>query len=158
LLTIAALVPAKRADWGCLRIVASIEDVQADENGLVVAPESTVLVLNQYKTAIAYGQHVEEISSGEAVDVICASLAAHPRTCLFVSPTHMAGMTNDAFATYFSDCFDRHMRKHITIGLLRHMWVTQRVDQRRMTAGEIDELARKMLHSTEMQRLYVIVS
>lgn len=40
LLTIAALVPAKRADWGCLRIVASIEDVQADENGLVVAPKA----------------------------------------------------------------------------------------------------------------------
>lgn len=83
--------------------------------------------------------------------MIRASLAAHPSTCLFVSLTHMLGMTNDAFATYFSDCFDRPMRKHITISLLRHMWVTQRVDQRRMTAGEI---ARKMLHSTEMQRLY----
>ena len=157
LLTIAALVPAKRADWGCLRIVQSIEDVGPDENALVVTSESIVLVLNRYKTAHAYGQHVEEIGSYEAVGVIRASLATHPRTHLFVSPAHMIGMTNDAFATYFSDCFDRHMRKHVTVGLLRHMWVTQKVDHRHMTRDEIDQLSHQMLHSTEMQGQYFMV-
>ena len=157
LLTIAALVPAKRADWGCLRFVNSVEDVDPDENALVVTSERIVLVLNKYKTASAYGRHVEEIESAEVAGVIRTSLATHPRTCLFVSPAHMIGMTNDAFATYFSDCFDRHMRKHVTVGLLRHMWVTQKIDPRRMTTHEMDELSHKMLHSTEMQRLYFMV-
>ena len=70
----------------------------------------------------------------------------------------MIGMTNGALAPHFSGCFDRHMHKHVTVDLLRHMWVTQRVNQRRMTAGEINQLSRKMLHSTaEMQRLYFMV-
>jgi hypothetical protein len=155
LLSLAALVPAKRADWGGLRIVAALEDAQADENALVVTSESIVLVLNKYKTAKDYGQYVEEIS-GEAADVIRTSLAEHPRTHLFLSP-RKKGMTNDAFSTYVSDCFDRHMRKHITVDLLRHMWVTQRVDQRRMTVGECAELAHKMLHSLEQQKMYFMV-
>lgn len=156
LLTLAALVPAKRADWARLRIVKSTKAVRADENGLAVTPKSTVLVLNKYKTARTYGQHVEEIL-GEAADVIRVSLDAHPRTYLFTSPARTNGMTNDAFATYFSGAFDRHMRKHVTIDLLRHIWVTQSVDPRRMTVGEINELARKMLHGADTQRLYFLV-
>jgi hypothetical protein len=69
----------------------------------------------------------------------------------------MIGMSNDAFAKYFPNCFDRHMRKHVTVGLLRHIWVTQKNDPSRMTTYEMDELSHKMLHSTAMQRQYFMV-
>ena len=156
LLTVAALVPAKRADWASLRVTRSPEDVQPHENGIAVRSKRVVLVLNRYKTARAYGRHEEEIE-GEAADVIRASLKAHPRAFLFTSPARPDGMSNDAFATYFSRTFEAHLRKRVTINLLRHIWVTQKVDPRRMTAGEIEELARKMLHGVDTQRLYFLV-
>jgi hypothetical protein len=157
LLMIAALVPAKRADWARLRIVKSLAAVEDTENALLVKPGEMKLVLNMYKTCRTYGRHVEDID-GEAAETIRASLAAHPRTHLFVSPARANGMSNDAFATYLSGAFDRHMRKHVTVDLLRHIWVTQSVDPRKMTVKEIDELARKMLHGADTQRLYFLVS
>ena len=157
LMTLAALVPAKRADWARLRIVDLQDAVDKDENGLVVSPTAMTLVLNVYKTARAYGRHVEEIN-GEPADVIRTSLATHPRAFLFVSPARPGGMSNDAFQTYFSGTFDRHMRKHVTINLLRHIWVTERIDPRRMTVLEMDEVARKMLHGLGTQRMYFLVT
>lgn len=156
LLTVAALVPAKRADWGRLRVTRSPEDVQPHENGIAVRSKRVVLVLTKYKTARTYGRHEEEIE-GEAADVIRASLKAHPRASLFTSPARPQGMSNDAFATYFSRTFEAHMRKHVTINLLRHIWVTQRIDPKRMTVNEIEEVARKMLHGVNTQRLYFLV-
>lgn len=156
LLTIAALVPAKRADWGRLRIVQSSSDATDDENALVVTPSSVTLILNRYKTFKAYGKHVEEII-GEAADEIRNSLAAHPRLYLFVSPERPNGMTNEAFSSYLSGTFDRNMRKHVTVDLLRHIWVTDSVDPRRMTVQQINEFARKMLHGADTQSLYFLV-
>ena len=156
LLTVAALVPAKRADWARLRVVASPADVRDTENGIAVAPNRVVLVLNTYKTSRKYGRH-EETIEGEAADVIRASLKRHKRNFLFTSPRRQDGMSNDSFSTYFARTFEAHMRKRVTIDLLRHIWVTQNVDPRRMTVGEIEDLARKMLHGVETQRLYFLV-
>ena len=156
LLTIAALVPAKRADWARLRIVKNLAAVTDNENAVIVKPSEVQLVLNKYKTKRTYGRHLEEIE-GEAADAIRDSLAAHPRAYLFTSPARPNGMSNDAFASYLSNTFDRHMRKHVTVDLLRHMWVTQSVDPRKMTVRQIDDLARKMLHGADTQRLYFLV-
>jgi hypothetical protein len=83
LLTLAALVPAKRADWARLRIVKSIAEVDDAEDALVVRPAWMTLGLNRYKTSKTYGRHVEDID-GEAFETVRDSLARSLElTCLY---------------------------------------------------------------------------
>jgi hypothetical protein len=60
--------------------------VTADENALVRTPESIVLVLHKYKTASAYGRHVEEIQSDDIrTQVLFAPAWQHTRAHVSLS-------------------------------------------------------------------------
>jgi hypothetical protein len=118
LLAMYAYLTPKRADFGKLRIVASIGKLQDDENGLVLPSKGDCrLVLNQYKTAKTYKQFTEVLPVELAV-IVRASLEAWPRTYLLVGPRDKP-LSDNNYSTRVGDVMDKHLDRRLSVNDLR---------------------------------------
>jgi hypothetical protein len=159
LLAVYAHLPPKRADLGKVRIVQRQEDIASDENGVVIPEQGDkgMLILNEYKTAKTYGRF-EEVLSEELTLIIKASLAAHPRSFLFVGPRDKP-LSDSNYSTRVGNVMDRHMDKRLTVNDLRHMYVTQmeHMHVQTMTLARRAEIAHSMMHKSGVHMDYVRV-
>jgi benzoyl-CoA reductase/2-hydroxyglutaryl-CoA dehydratase subunit BcrC/BadD/HgdB len=156
ILAMYAFLTPKRADFGKLRIVDSVNELTATENGVVLpANGECKLVLNVYKTAKTYKQFVETLPS-ELVQVLRASLKAFPRSFILVGPRNKP-LSDDNYATQVKAVMDKHFDRKLSINDLRHIYLTQTIVLATITREERNKIAWSMMQSPEVQLEYVRV-
>ena len=155
-LIISRHVPAKRSDWGKILVVDNRDMVDPDTNAILVpsdARQSTVLILNQYKTATTYGQY-EEVMPTLVAREIRTSLENIPRSHLFLDSRGRPwakSVCGDPFAMWVKRVFTKHVGRGVTVNGLRKSWVRMAGDPSKFTLRERDELARRMNHTSDTQ-------
>jgi hypothetical protein len=122
------------------------------QRGVVAAPR---LVLEDYKTAGTYHSTEEELPP-PLVGVLLESLRRWPRDHLFVSPHTARPMTRDVYSKYVRRVFaERFDGRAAGTALLRHAYITERVDFNAMSTVERERIAHLMGHSLDTQgRIY----
>ena len=173
-------VPAKRSDWGQCVVLSHhpTKDVAKDNTArrrdfnyiLVPASESEpiVLVLRDYKTKRAYGEHQEEMPpsvSGE----IRASMKLYPRDYLFVDVGRCKDKNSkdckpfvkrsnyDRFARWVKKVSLKYFDVGATINDFRRRCVRDLADPIKHTRRECQRTAKSMLHSLQAQEFYRFV-
>lgn len=149
----------KRNDHGRCRIYYD-QDPGPDiaENHLVwhrnSRPERAYFVYVNFKTKKRY-HRVEEDADPGFLDDLRASLRRHPRDYVFVNRDGRPFATNTAYGKFvqrtFAALFDG---RAAGTSLLRHVYISTKLDLSKMTVAEREQEARLMMHSPALQAKY----
>jgi hypothetical protein len=153
LLSVVLHLKPKRADLGSVKIYHEKNPNRTDENYIVLRTRgSSYLVMNLYKTNKFY-HTVEEDLPRELTDDLQTSLRRHPRDFLFVSSDEKP-MNNNTYAKWVGNQFKSLFDRGTTVGLLRHIFLSEKADLNEMTIAEQEDVAKKMGHSRQLQQQY----
>lgn len=150
--------PPKRRDFGALEVLRSdVKDTKG--NYVVVGAKVRVdgslplvkLVMQDYKTDKKYGRHVEYLSE-KLSDTIRQSIQAFPRKFLFTG--RFGALSDGAYGEFVRTVFRERVGKAVGVNALRHMYITDRIENGNMSTAERKELARSMNHSVSLQLEY----
>jgi hypothetical protein len=156
LLSVVLHLKPKRADLGSVKIYHEKNPNRTDENYIVLRTRgSSYLVMNLYKTNKFY-HTVEEDLPRELTDDLQTSLRRHPREFLFVSSDEKP-MSNNTYAKFVSRTFEELFGKGTGVSLLRHTFISEKLDVSDMTLAEREDVARKMQHNVAQQDRYRFV-
>lgn len=145
-------MPPKRSDFGALKVT----DKMLRSGNFVYVPEvgDIKLVMYEYKTFKTYGRFVETLPKTVATALI-DSMAAYPRKYVFEQDNKP--MNEHQYGRFVEKTFLRCVKKEAGINTIRHSYITQMVDTKKMTIAEQHALAASMCHSYAMQQKYVMV-
>jgi hypothetical protein len=154
LLSIILSTPPKRADFGMLRVHYEKEPNTPKENYIVLRSDSpSYITLNVYKTDASYARVDTELPPNTAKD-IKDSMRRWPRTYLFESRLGKPFSTKNAYSKYIQSTFKRLFGRKTGVTMLRHIYITEKLDFGKLDDDELEEVAHQMLHSTTLQRKY----
>jgi hypothetical protein len=108
--------------------------------------------MNLYKTS-KYHQTVEEDLPASLVRDIETSLARWPREYVFRKDDGKP-MSNNTYSAFVKKTFEEFFGRGTGVSLLRHIYITEKLDFDDMTIEEQNEEAKLMLHTTGLQRQY----
>lgn len=157
LLSMYTKIPPLRADYGSMRIITNILDVENttnDENYMILHKDLNYICLQKYKTFRIYGVLNIDLPN-DLVDEIKKSIELYPRNYLFVS-----AKSNEPYSDASFTKFANRLLKKITnneffsLCTLRHSYIST-LDLN-MTGTDKTNIANKMAHSVDTQRKYVI--
>ena len=155
-LIIATTIAPKRADWGQLQVVRAVNKVPPRTNAVVVPHRGTAtLVLADYKTEGTYHLYTENLSN-MLTNEIRISLRCHPRGSLFVGRDGKMFKSRNAWRQWVQRAFEKLINRKATVNGLRKLWVQTYANSGHATIAEMEELARKMLHSVTSQQKHYI--
>jgi hypothetical protein len=148
----------KRNDHGQCRIYYDKDPGLTDNNYLVwyrtSRPERAYFVYVKFKTQKTHGR-VEEDADPAFLDDLRASLRRHPRDYVFVNRDGKPFATNRDYGKYVQRTFAALFDGRATgTSVLRHAYLSTKVDLGKMTVAEREQLARQMLHSPALQAQY----
>jgi hypothetical protein len=154
LLSILVHLRPKRADLGAVKIYKEDDPRKTDINYIVLRTEggSSYLVMNLYKTS-KYYQTVEEDLPDELVKDLRISLGCHPRNYVFTK-TDGTPMSNNTYSVFVKHTFEELFGRSTGVSLLRHIYITEKLDFDDMTIQEQEDEAKLMLHTSGLQRRY----
>ena len=153
LLSITLNLRPKRADYGDVMVIGPKHKVPEKGNYMFIdKATNSYLELRQFKTAKTYDSVKEDLPE-ELYKDVKDSMRRHPRSRLFTDRSNMP-YTSSAYGTYVIRCYERLFGKSVGVTMLRHIYVREKLDFNMMTQEELDEEARLMTHSPELQRLY----
>jgi hypothetical protein len=155
LLSIILHLRPKRADLGALKIYEEVDPHRTDENYLVLRKAgagASFIAMNMYKTSKHYQTVEEDLPEGLVRD-IRQSLARWPRTYLF-EKEEGGPMSNKTYSGYVMRTFEELFGRGTGVSLLRHIYISEKLNFDDMTIEEQDEEARLMLHTSGLQRRY----
>jgi hypothetical protein len=138
-----------RADYGAME-VHTRRNKSRTENELIWNSKPT-FIFRKYKTAGGYG--VVEIPVSKPLVAVLKEWFEH----LGSVPKYLLGETatsSNTFAVYIAETFKKHTGKSLGVSLIRHSYITHVYPTLRSLAKK-EELARRMLHSTERQERYI---
>lgn len=164
LLSIIISTPPKRADLGSMRIVYKDTEKQQSnaetesKNHIVIntskIPPQAYMVMIQYKTAESYGRIETDLPTKTVRDLL-DSLRKWPREYLFLTPKASRPFsTNNAYGKWVQSVFTRLFGRATGVTMLRHIFITEKVNFDQMDDEQLEDLARQMLHSPSLQRRY----
>lgn len=144
----------KRADLGAVKIYTEDDPRKTDENYIVLRTEggSSYLVMNIYKTS-KYYQTVEEDLPEELTKDLRTSLGRHPRDYVFTKENGEP-MSNNTYSVFVKNTFQDLFGRATGVSLLRHIYITEKLDFDDMTLQEQEDEAKLMLHTSGLQRQY----
>ena len=143
----------KRADLGAVRIVREKDPRRTDENYIVLKTKgSSYLVMNLYKTS-KYYQTVEEDLPPALVSDIQDSLRRWPREHMFRKEDGDP-MSNNTYTVFVKTTFEQLFGRATGVSLLRHIYITEKLNFDDMTLEEQEKEAKYMLHTSGLQRRY----
>jgi len=152
LLSILVHLRPKRADLGAVRVYTK-DPRKTDENYIVMKDGLTsYLVMNLYKTSKYYQTVEEDLPEGLVRD-IKASLTRWPREYLFRTDEGKP-MSNNTYSVFVKTTFQGLFGRSTGVSLLRHIYITEKLNFDDMTLEEQDEEAKLMLHTSGLQRQY----
>jgi predicted GIY-YIG superfamily endonuclease len=154
MLAMYCLIPPLRQNFGNVKIYHAMPSTDGiKENLVVITPTGKgTLVLTDYKTSKRYGNFVEELPD-DLVRIIQASLAANPRTHLFVKYDGEPYILQNSFTVTSNRTFKRLFGKPVTVSILRHSCISA-TDFNASTPQELFDKAKNMTHSLGMQQMY----
>ena len=142
------LNPPVRLDYANMKIVHSMRSVRPGKNYCVVAADKISFVFQEYKTSSRYGKVIVEASKD-----LKEVLEDYVEGKEFLLPIKTATTLGRKVIEIFKECCG----KSIGVSLLRHAYITWFLGQTR-TIKEKKELAKKMMHSKELQEQYHVMS
>lgn len=153
LLSIILHLRPKRADLGALEIYHEDDPRKTNSNYIVLRKDgSSYLVMNLYKTS-KYYQTVEEDMPEALVSDIQTSLRRWPRKFLFVKENGDP-MSNNTYSVFVKHTFEELFGRSTGVSLLRHIYITEKLNFDDMTLEERDNEAKLMLHTSGLQQQY----
>lgn len=159
-LSMCLAIPPKRADYGNMLVYIDKDPNKKDSNYLVLRSDinkqtqaPSYFVFNVYKTAGEYNTVDQEVPTQVYKD-IKDSLRRHPRKHLFVNRFFKPFETNNAFTKYVIRMFETLFGRATSVTMLRHIYITEKVDMDKMNDEELDEVSHQMMHSKALQRKY----
>lgn len=154
LLSILVHLRPKRADLGALKIYEEEDPHRTDENYVVLRRSggTSYISMNMYKTSKHYQTVEEDLPEGLVRD-IRQSLARWPRTYVF-EKDEGGPMSNNTYSRFVMRTFEELFGRGTGVSLLRHIYISEKLDFDDMTIEEQEEEARLMLHTSGLQRRY----
>jgi hypothetical protein len=153
LLAIALYLRPKRADLGNVAIIKSHAKLSPSKNYLVLDGKTkSILVLHDFKTAKKYERIIEPIPT-DLYEDIKDSLEKHPRRWLFSDRTG-GSYSKNGYSQFVLRSFSHVFGKRVGVTMLRHIYVSERLDFNKMTQEELDGEAQLMGQSPDLQRKY----
>lgn len=141
----------KRADLGAVRVLRTPQEqaARADDhpNSIVLAGAAPRMIIRQHKTAAHFGAIDEPIDPRFARDAL-ASLERYPRPYLF------GHMTNAQFSHFVRTTFAKLFGRPTGPTMLRHAYIKERIPWATSSEAQLEDIARRMGHSSAQQRLY----
>jgi hypothetical protein len=153
LLSVLVHLRPKRADLGNITIFREKDPRSTDMNYIVLRKRGgSYLVMNLFKTSKYYQTVEEEIPEGLKRDIE-TSLARWPRELLF-RKTNGEPMSNNTYSVFVKKTFEEFFGRGTGVSLLRHIYITEKLEFDDMTLEEQNAEAKLMLHTTGLQRKY----
>lgn len=146
----------KRADFGRIKVYEK-DPRRRDINYLVLHEKDAKFVLNNYNKTGAKGEPIVEPVPGELADVITASLARHPRRYLFVGRDGRPFKTSNAYSKFVIHTYKTHFGRGVGVSMLRHIYISERLDMNKLTVKDKDDIAKAMGHSRRQQEQYKLM-
>lgn len=153
LLSLLVHLRPKRSDLGAVKIYKERDPRSTTENYIVLRSKgASYLVMNLFKTSKYYQTVEEELPEGFKRDLE-TSLARHPRDYLFRKEDGDP-MSNATYGVFVMKTFEEFFGRATGVSLLRHIYITEKLDFDDMTMEEQDAEAKLMLHTSGLQRKY----
>jgi len=153
LLSILVHLRPKRADLGSIQIFLEEDPRKTDLNYIVLRKKGTsYLVMNLYKTSQYYQTVEEDIPEGLLRDIE-TSLNRWPREYLFRKDDGKP-MSNNTYSAFVKSTFQDFFGRATGVSLLRHIYISEKLNFDDMTLEEQGEEAKLMLHTSGLQRQY----
>ena len=180
LLSIVVHLKPKRADFGAVKLYRNDDPKVTDHNYIVLrtpdagparrtpdagparrTPDagparrttgSSFLAMNLYKTSKHHRTVEEDLPEGLERDIE-DSLRRWPRTYLFQKANGEA-MSNNTYSAFVKSTFQLLFGRATGVSLLRHIYLTEKMDFDDTTLEEQEDVARLMLHTSGLQRKY----
>lgn len=153
LLSILVHLRPKRADLGTVHIFVDTDPNRKDINYVVLRNKGvSFLAMNLYKTSKHYATVEEDLPDALKRDIV-RSLKRWPREYLFVKE-NMEPMSNNTYSHFVSSTFEDLFGRGTGVSLLRHIYISEKLNLDNMTLEEQEEEARYMLHTSGLQRQY----
>jgi len=153
LLSIVVHLKPKRADFGAVKLYRDADPKATDHNYIVLRTKgSSFLAMNLYKTSKHYRTVEEDLPEGLKRDTE-DSLRRWPRTYLFQKANGEA-MSNNTYSAFVKATFQQLFGRATGVSLLRHIYLTEKMDFNDTTLEEQEDVARLMLHTSGLQRKY----
>jgi hypothetical protein len=143
----------KRADLGSVHVFHDRDPRRTDINYIVLrGTGASFLAMNLYKTS-RHHQTIEEDLPDGLVRDIRQSLSRWPRDYLFVKDDGEP-MPNNTYSQFVKRTFEEYFGRATGVSLLRHIYISEKLDFDNMTLEEQNEEARLMLHTSGLQKQY----
>ena len=153
LLSILVHLKPKRADFGSVKVYRDVDPKDKEHNYIVLRSKgSSFLAMNLYKTSKHYQTVEEDLPEGLKRDIE-DSLRRWPRTYLF-QKNNGEFMSNNTYSVFVKSTFNQLFGRATGVSLLRHIYITEKVDFEDTTLEEQEDVARLMLHTSGLQRKY----
>lgn len=148
LLSFYTLIEPIRADYFATEIVIN-EQLEPTEDNYIIL-ETSKLVVKDFKTKQKY-EKIENTLSTELSEELKISLKKYPRKYLFVRDNKP--YTRKLFSNWACRTLRRILKQPMTLTALRHIYITNKI-QTKTSTKELREIATRMGHSRDIQRIY----
>ncbi len=146
------LIEPIRADYYATEILTSPTDESSEENYIVLTSTVSKLIVKDFKTKQKYDK-IENTISDELRNELEESLKKYPRNYLFVMEDKQTPFTRKLFSNWACRTLTRVLKQPMTLTVLRHIYITEKIKSNK-TASELRDMAMKMGHSRDLQRVY----
>jgi hypothetical protein len=153
LLSFYTLIEPIRADYFATEILTSLSQTPTEENYIIFTPTQAKIVVQDFKTKAKY-EKIENQLPPELYEELKLSLQKQPRKYLFTTPENPSmPFTRKLFSNWACRTISRILKQPMTLTALRHLYITNKIQSKTPTS-ELKEIAKKMGHSRDMQRIY----
>ena len=165
LLSFYTLIEPIRADYYATEIIqitaaetTAKTTAETAENYIILPTVTTravtgaKLVVRNFKTSKKY-EKIENTLSIVLEDELRASLEMYPRKYVFVMEDKKSPFTRKLFSNWACRTLTRVLKQQMPLTALRHIYITNKI-QSNKTTTELVEIAKKMGHSRDIQRVY----
>lgn len=148
LISFYTLIEPIRADYFATEIIT---DKEPTEDNYIVL-ETSKLIVKDFKTKQKY-EKIENTLPSELLEELKISLEEYPRKYLFVGEDNKTPFTRKLFSNWACRTLSRILKQSMTLTVLRHIYITKKI-QDKTPATELINIATKMGHSRDIQRIY----
>ena len=155
LLSIIVHTPPKRSDYGSMKIYYNSDPNDESSNYMVLNNiKTSYFVFNQYKTKKKYGRIDQDLPQ-QCVEDIKKSIRIYERSYLFINSRSLEPFEKrGSFSSYVTRTFEYLFGRATGTSLLRHIYITEKVNTDTSNPIELGHLANQMMHSVSTQRKY----
>jgi len=148
LLSFYTLIEPLRADYYATELIYVGEESKEDN----YIWNDCRLIVRDFKTAKKYGM-IDNILSEELQDELKASLELYPRKYLFTKDDKVTQFQDKKmFSNWACKALKRILKHPMDLTALRHIYIIEMMKEK--SGKEMVDIAKKMGHSRDMQRLY----